>query len=118
MTNYNLTRGWTKGIGVGGAYRWQDKVVLGYPIYTNANGLAEYDLSKPYYGPSEAGTDLWLSYQRKLTEKVRWKIQLNVTNAFEKEGLIPITVQPDGSTWAGVCMKPVQEWTLTNSFEF
>ncbi len=118
VTNYNFTQGWMKGVGVGAAYRWQDKVILGYPVYTDTRGYAAYDLSKPYYGPSEGGTDVWLSYSRKLNERIRWKIQLNVRNAFEKEGLIPITVQPDGSTWAGVRMKPVQEWSVSNSFEF
>ena len=107
-----------KGAGVGAAYRWQDKVVIGYPVSNNSAGQASYDLSKPYYGPSEGGADFWASYERKLTDKVRWKIQLNVRNAFERNGLIPITVQPDGTTWAGVRMKPTQEWFVTNSFSF
>lgn len=118
VTNYNFSSGKLRGLGVGGAYRWQDKVVLGYPVYTDAQGYAAYDLSKPYYGPTEAGLDLWVSYERKLTDKLMWKVQFNVRNAFEKDGLIPITVEPDGTTWAGVRMKPVQEWTLTNTFSF
>ncbi len=118
ITNYSFTDGVLKGAGLGGAYRWQDKVVIGYPVYNDANGFAAYDLSKPRFGPSEGGMDLWMSYERKLTAKVNWKIQLNIRNAFEKEGLIPITVEPDGSTWAGVRMKPVQEWSVTNTFSF
>ena len=118
ISNYSFTTGVLKGAGVGGAYRWQDKVVIGYPVFNDAKGFAAYDLSKPYYGPTEAGMDLWASYEHKLTKKVRWKIQLNLRNAFEKNGLIPITVEPDGQTWAGVRMKPVQEWSLTNTFSF
>lgn len=118
VTNYSFTEGRLKGFGVGGAYRWQDKVVLGYPVFTDPKGFAAYDLTKPYYGPSEAGMDLWLSYERRLTRKLNWRIQLNVRNAFERDGLIPITVEPDGSTWAGVRMKPVQEWFVTNTLTF
>ena len=118
VTNYSFTQGRLKGVGIGAAYRWQDKVVLGYPVYTDVKGFAAYDLTKPYYGPSEAGTDLWVSYEHKLTSKVNWKVQLNIRNAFQKDGLIPITVEPDGTTWAGVRMKPVQEWFVTNTFSF
>ena len=39
-------------------------------------------------------------------------------SAFAKDGLIPITVQPDGKTWAPVRVKPNQEWFLTNTFSF
>lgn len=118
VTNYTFTHGWLKNVGVGGSYRWQDKVVIGYPVIPGSNGLASFDLSKPYYGPAEDAIDLWASYERKLTKKINWRIQLNVKNAFDKNGLIPISVQPDGKTWASVRVKPVQEWYLTNTFSF
>ena len=117
-TNYSFRRGMLKGAGIGASYRWQDKVVIGYPTIAGAGGFGSFDLSRPYYGPSEDGVDMWLSYERKLTEKLRWKIQFNVRNLFQKEGLIPITVQPDGQTWAGMRIKPVQEWFVTNTFSF
>ena len=113
-TNYTFRSGVLEGFGVGGSYRWQDEVVIGYPVI--AGGL--FDLSKPYYGPSEDAIDLWASYERKLTDKITWRIQLNIRNAFADEGLIPISVQPDGQTWASVRVKPVQEWFITNSFLF
>jgi TonB-dependent Receptor Plug Domain len=114
ITNYTFTHGLLKAVGVGGAYRWSEKVVIGYPV--TASGT--FDLSKPYYGPSEGLIDLWASYQHKLTRKIDWKVQLNIRNAFAKNGLLPITVEPDGQTWAGVRTKPVQEATLTNTFSF
>ncbi len=118
ITNYSFTEGWAKGVNVGAAYRWQDKIVIGYPISTNAEGFAEYDIEKPVYGPSEGGLDFWVGYERKLTDKINWRIQLNIRNAFENEGLIPVNIEPDGTTWAGVRIKPVQEWSLTNTFSF
>jgi hypothetical protein len=120
VSNYSFTRGWMKGIGVGASYRWQDKVVIGYPTVPDPvnPALASFDLSKPYYGPVEESADAWLSYERKLTARLDWKIQLNVRNLLKKNGLIPISVEPDGQTWASARIKPVQEWSLTNTFSF
>ncbi|HEY0945233.1 MAG TPA: TonB-dependent receptor, partial [Opitutaceae bacterium] len=117
VTNYMFTHGVLKGVGLGASYRWQDKVVIGYPVIQEGARFT-YDLSRPYYGPEEDAVDLWASYERKLTDKIRWKIQLNVRNAFAKEELIPISVQPDGQTWASVRIAPNQEWFVTNTFSF
>jgi len=120
ISNYSFDRGFLKGVGVGGGYRWQDKVVIGYPTIPDPKNpaLASFDLSKPYYGPAEDALDLWVSYQRKLTKKINWKIQLNVYNVGKQDKLIPISVEPDGTTWASARIAPVQEWQLTNTFSF
>ena len=117
VTNYTFQSGFLKNVGVGGSYRWQDKVVIGYPVVPEGARYS-FDLSKPYYGDPESGIDLWVSYERKLTSKINWKIQVNVRNLGEKDGLIPVTVQPDGKTWATVRVKPTEEWSLTNTFSF
>lgn len=118
VSNYSFRQGMLKGVGVGGSYRWQDKIVLGYPVLALTSSTYAFDLNKPYYGPSEDAIDLWASYERKLTAKIKWKIQLNVRNAFMKQNLIPISVQPDGQTWASVKISPAQEWFVTNTFSF
>lgn len=120
VTNYTFTNGFLKGVGVGGSYRWQDKVVIGYPVIPDPKdpALASFDLTKPYYGPAEDALDLWLSYERKLTKKIDWRIQLNVYNVGKNDKLIPISVQPDGHTWASARVSPVQEWMLRNTFSF
>jgi hypothetical protein len=118
ITNYSFNKGGLKGVGIGGSYRWQDDVVIGYPVVPGAGGLASFDLESPYYGPSEDSIDLWLSYERKLTKKLSWRIQANIRNAFADDELIPISVQPDGQTWASVRIAPVQEWFITNTFSF
>ncbi len=118
VTNYTFITGFMKGTGVGASYRWQDKVVIGYPVIPGTNGQASFDLSQPYYGPSEDALDLWVSYERRITKKINWKVQLNVRNVGKNEGLIPISVEPDGKTWASVRVAPVQEWFVTNTFAF
>ncbi len=114
VMDYSFIRGMLKGFGVGGAYRWQDKVIIGYPVL--ASGV--YDLTNPYSGPAEDGLDLWLSYGRKVGKNINWKIQFNVRNVLAKNGLIPISIEPDGHTWASVRVKPIQEWFVTNTFSF
>lgn len=116
-TNYTFRDGRLKNVGVGGSYRWEDKVVIGYPVISSTTG-PKYDLTQPYSGPTEDAVDLWVTYERKLNKKVNWRIQFNVRNAFAKDGVIPITVQPDGQTWAQVRVKPNREWFVTNTFTF
>jgi hypothetical protein len=116
-TNYKFTEGRLRGVGIGTSFRWEDRVAIGYPIVTTATG-GGYDLTRPYFGPTEQFLDGWVSYTRRLTQKVEWKLQLNGRNLLAKEGLIPITVQPDGQTWAQVRVKPSREWALTSTFSF
>ncbi|MBK9991807.1 MAG: TonB-dependent receptor, partial [Verrucomicrobia bacterium] len=118
VSNYSFTKGFLKGVGVGASYRWQDKVIIGYPVVAVSERDFSYDLASPYYGRAEDALDLWLSYERKLTSKLGWKIQLNVRNVLQNNGVIPISVQPDGQTWAAVRTKPVQEWFVTNTLTF
>jgi hypothetical protein len=75
VTNYSFSNGRLKGIGVGGGYRWQDKVVIGYPVIPDPKDAtkASFDLTKPYYGPSEDALDLWASYERKITKTINWR---------------------------------------------
>jgi outer membrane receptor protein involved in Fe transport len=115
ISNYSFSDGALKGVGIGGSYRWEDQVVIGYPVIASDG---TFDFSQPYNGPSEDHIDLWLSYERKLSKKLNWKIQLNIRNAFADDELIPISVQPDGQTWASVRVAPVQEWFVTNTFSF
>ncbi len=117
IVNYSFNDGKFNGLGLGGSYRWQDKVGIGYPTIVDG-ASASFDINDPFWGPSESSLDLWASYKKKLTDKIDWKIQLNIRNAFASEGLIPISVQPDGKTIAGVKIAPNQEWFLSNTFSF
>lgn len=117
VTNYRFTRGWLRGANIGGGYRWQDGVVIGYPVITDADGNSTFNLNSPYKGPSESNIDLWVGYEHKLTEKINWRIQFNVKNAFAKKELIPISTQPDGSG-AAYRIPELTTWSLTNTLSF
>ena len=118
ITNYSFSDGMFKGVDIGGSYRWQDEIAIGYPLVPGEEGQFTFDIDNPVYGPSEDFIDLWAGYSRALTDNIDWRIQLNIRNAFADEELIPVSVQPDNSTWAGLRMAPVQEWFITNTFSF
>ena len=118
---FNITANYTwqnggilKGSNAGFSYRWQDKQVTGYKLNAAGDG---YDISDPYYGPSEDAFDFWVGYERKVTSKINWRIQANVRNVFASKDLIPITVQPDGSPGAYRIPEPLT-WSLTNTLSF
>lgn len=97
ITNYTFPRhSRLKGFGVGGGIRYQDKGFLGFVGKPNPADPLSYipDVSKPQYGPSETQYDFWVSYERKiLNDKVLWKLQLNIRNAFTGNKLIPVQAQ-------------------------
>lgn len=114
INTYSFDEGRLKGGYIGGAYRWQDKKILGYQYSTALDTL---DISKPWYGPSDKHFDLWFGYSRKLTNKINWRGQVNIRNVGEKVGLVPVSLQPDGSKGLSRISEGMT-WQLSNTFEF
>ncbi len=117
LADYHFSSGSLKGFSIGGGVRWQDKVAIGYALTSNGAGGWRYDLTKPYFGPSETNYDLHLAYERKLTAKLNWKVQFNARDLFQKDHLIAIQAQPDGST-AQFRIAPETTYMLTNTISF
>ncbi len=120
ISTYNFVHGPLKGFKVGGAYRWEDKVGIGYhPAIITINGedLESIDLSKPFWGPSLTTVDAWVGYTRKLSNRITWRAQLNVRNILGENELIPINIQPDGGP-AAFRIRNGPNWSISNSFEF
>lgn len=100
ITNYKFDQSFLKGFNVGGAFRWLDKAIAGYGIHeATVNGETSWtsDIDQPIYAPSEQHFDAWIGYERPLTSKVNWRVQLNLRNVGEKVGLVPISYEPDGT---------------------
>lgn len=118
---YDFLEGPLKGVGVGGAYRWQDRVAIGYEKTFHAEtGALIDDINKPFLGESENWFDLFAYYERPFfwwSDKVDWKIQLNVRNAFGTDDYIPVRRNPDGLI-AVVRNPPPQDIFLSNTFSF
>lgn len=120
VTNYTFNRGWTKGINVGGAFRWQSAAILGYGISQQSlfgNTAWLNDVNKPLYGLADYHFDAWIGYQHKVTSNVTYKLQLNLRNVGEKPHLVPINVEPDG-TFAQQRIEEGQVFDLSNTFTF
>jgi hypothetical protein len=123
VTNYTFRQdsifgGALKGLGVGAAVRWQDKLGIGYPTTRNADQSVKLDLARPYYAPAETNYDAWVSYERKVwNDHINWKVQLNARNLFGSTDPIGIAVQPWGAP-STVRLAPERRWYLTNTFSF
>lgn len=117
ITNYQFDEGKFKGFSVGGALRWEDSRVLGYAYDPNLGPLGALDISRPWKSDTETHLDLWFAYRKRLTDSIDWKIQLNVRNVAEDTELVPVSVNPDGTT-AFSRIREGMTWQLTNTFEF
>jgi outer membrane receptor protein involved in Fe transport len=118
-STYNFDRGPLKGAFVGGALRLEGSRILGYHYDPTLNGgLGGLNVGEPWNGPQDTHFDAWLGYERALfSTKVKWRIQLNMTNVGEKDHLVPAAYEPDGSL-ALARIQLGMGWRLTNTFEF
>lgn len=114
VSTYSFTEGMLKGVSVGGGYRWEDRRILGYQYDAAADAL---DIDKPWKSGTDDHFDLWVGYTRQLNDDVNWRIQLNARNVFEDAHLVPIYIQPDGTTGYSRIAEGTS-WFLTNTFTF
>jgi hypothetical protein len=119
VTTYDFEEGLFKDFSVGGAGRWEQGAKIGNPVIYTADGLPTSDLANPYSGPDRFGADFWIGYHRKIFDnRVNWKIQLNVRNAFSGENsTYPTHAQPDGS-YQLIAISEPREFFITNTFSF
>ena len=117
VTNYQFEEGAFKGTNVGLGYRWQDDLIVGNELNTSDPNDVVPDFTRPILAGAEDALDLWVGYSRKLTEKINWKIQVNVRGVGQSDRLIPVSINPDGS-YATVRIGNGQSWSLSNTFSF
>lgn len=120
VTRYEFQSGLLRGLSIGGAVRWQDKVGIGYPDLDPLAGRYQPDISNPIYGPSNTQIDASIGYKRKLKflgSPVLWTVGVNVRNLNAKDELIPIQANSDGS-WATFRIPPERTWSISNSIAF
>ncbi len=118
VSNYSFTEGALKGVQVGGALRWQDKIATGYRVVVENSRVTPL-IDSPFFGESETNGDIWVKYGRKiLDDKVDWVVQLNVRNLYRSNSdFIPIITNPDGRHVVFRNPNP-EEVYLTNTFKF
>lgn len=119
LTNYTFSEGKLKGLGVGGAVRWQDQAAIGFlGAAPESDGIVRsLDANKPVYDRARFAVDLSASYGFRLfKDRVRAKVQLNVRDVLENGRLQKVAINPDGSTYAYRIIDP-RRFILSTSFD-
>ena len=82
---------------VGGGYRWQDKVGIGFGVSENEFGNMALDPAKPFFGGKQDFVDLFFRSEYSLGNRGDLVVQLNIKDLFDNDDLVPIYANPDGS---------------------
>ncbi|MBC9867175.1 MAG: hypothetical protein F7O42_04725 [Opitutae bacterium] len=117
-----------KGWAVGGAYRWQDEVGVGFrdgilspsdaDLPVGLDSIAVADVTQPLFGPSETNVDFWIKHTREIFDgKVNWRIQLNIRNALNNDDLI-ITRKSGDDVPSQIRIMNPTNFRLTSTFTF
>ena len=123
LTNYTFDHGTLKGLGIGGAVRYDGRAAAGYFGDTNnLNGsrqIAAPDINRTIYTPAKFHFDAWVSYSFKTpwVDGVNCRLQLNVADLSSKGYLLPVTYNFDGSP-AGQRIISPRTFTLSAIFSF
>jgi hypothetical protein len=121
ITNYEFLDGPLTGFEMGGAIRWEDKAATGYLTTFDPDAevpIPVADLSRPYMDDGLFSGDLWASYSRKIWDnKIDWRIQVNIRNAFGDNDDIPVRTNPNGQV-AVIRIPNPRTITVTNTFRF
>jgi outer membrane receptor protein involved in Fe transport len=118
VSTYDFNEGALKGAAIGGALRWESKAATGYLLTLEPeSGAPIPDVTNPFFDDGLFSGDLWVSYKRRLFDKIDWKIQLNVRNAIGDDDDIPVKTNPDGQV-AVIRMPNPRTIYLSNSFRF
>lgn len=119
VSNYEFQEGKFRGVGFGGAVRWEDEAATGYVFALDqATGVPLPDVSRPFLDDGLFSGDAWVSYQRKIMDdKVDWSVKLNVRNLVGDDDDIPVKTNPDGNI-AVVRIPNPRTIYFTNTFKF
>jgi hypothetical protein len=74
------------------------------------------DRTRPIYDQARYTVDLSASYNLRLYNKVRTRLQLNVRNVLEDGRLQPIAYNPDGQAWNYRIIDP-RQFILSATFD-
>jgi outer membrane receptor protein involved in Fe transport len=114
MTNmYSLSEGPLRGLGFGfnASLNW-DTILYYY------NDAAAGNERRAYKLPDRKIVNLIISYQRKLTDRVVWKTQINFNNVQDRRYLVVLPSLATGAPDNARYMANPSSWTWTNTFSF
>ena len=83
---------------VGGTIRWQDKVGAGFELMTRDDGSLGQDPNAVLSGPSQTFLDVFARSEYDLRNGHTLGVQVNIRDLTDNSGLVPLFINPDGST--------------------
>ncbi len=121
IQSYDLpAEGWTRGFSLGGSMNARGKAINGFEVEGPTNIL---NPDKPYYAPSYVNFGGWITYKRKLNNRIDMRLQLNIRNLLDENTIYPlITVDKrDGKHTPDVAVYTLKEprtFQFTSTFSF
>lgn len=83
---------------VGGGFRWQDEVGIGFGVSQNELGDMALDPDQPYFGDSQLFVDLFARASYDLGDDRALTFQVNIKDALDhSDDLVPVFANPDNS---------------------
>lgn len=126
-TRYSFSRGWLRRAFIGGTYQWRSRSVIGYEYRPVKNtfpfpGLGDTipasDVTRPVFGRAVTTIDAFFGYNAKLPgDKLVMRVQLNVRNLFDDDGIIAQSSYSDGSRRFFTVPNP-RQFILTTTLGF
>ena len=108
-----------RNVNVGTSIRWQSRQSIGfYGAAPEADGIVRsYDPNHPIYIGSKKYVDVIAGYNfRMFKDRIKSRLQLNISNVLEGGRLQPFAARPDGSIYGYRIVDP-REYKLTWSFD-
>ena len=97
---------------IGGSETYAGATIVGFPNVNTTDptkpnaGLTIADTSRPIKGRDVYTTGLWAGYERNITaHKIKWRIQLNVTNVLDDEKPIPFGARAQDGAFSTVQLR-------------
>ncbi|GAB5561549.1 MAG: hypothetical protein SynsKO_31960 [Synoicihabitans sp.] len=118
VSTYEFQGGPLKGFSIGGAVRVESEAATGY-VYKleDDTGVPIPDVNQPFFDDGVFSADMWMSYEKKFSEKLDWKIQMNIRNLIGEDNDIPVRTNPDGQV-AVIRIPNPMVVSITNTFSF
>jgi hypothetical protein len=99
LSSYRFSKGPLRGFTIGGALRWRAAPTIGYGVTAGPGGESILDLARPFKGRDEAYLDTLVGFRGRLKSLggVRYRVQLNVRNLFNKDEPVAVASTTTGA---------------------
>lgn len=116
VTNYSFKTGPLKGFTVGAGGNYRSGEVVNFLLSTDSSGNVT---KEPIHGKANTLISLNAGYKGQFNwigHKIRWNLQLNVTNLLDEDEILPTRIVNNLVTTYR--LQPPRQWVLSSRFDF